>query len=139
MTRNKIVRSLAGVVELVDKVEPCIELRDTMTGGEAAREMRDANVQYARLVHLEKDLARSSIVTVGDLDRLSDPARPLLEMIDTFQPEIFLDWRDFLTDAVNRSLRGITAETTITVEDDGQPLGLLSAGTVQAFVAASRE
>ncbi len=139
MTRDKIVRSLVGVVELVDKVEPFIELQDTVTGDEAAGEMHRAGVRHARVVHLENDLVHSSIVTPDDLDRISDPTRPLVEMIDTFQPEVFLDWRDFLTDAVNQSLRGRPAGMAITVEDDGQPLGVLSAATVQAFIETSRE
>ncbi|WP_131765114.1 hypothetical protein [Candidatus Protofrankia californiensis] len=139
MTQDKIVRSLVGVVGLVDKVEPFIELQDTVTSDQAAGEMHRAGVRHARVVHLENDLVRSSIVTSEDLDRISDPARPLVEVIDTFPPEVFLDWRDFLTDVVNQSLRDTPADMTITVEDDGQPLGVLSAAAVRTFIGTSRE
>ncbi|WP_322750028.1 MULTISPECIES: hypothetical protein [unclassified Frankia] len=134
MTQDKIIRDLAGVVGLVDKVEPFIELQDTATRDEAAREMRNAGVRYARVVHLEADLIRSSIITVADLGKVPDPARPLAGVIDTFLPEIFLDWRDFLTTAVNESLRDAPAGTTITVEDEGRPLGVIPATTIEAFI-----
>ncbi|WP_322759102.1 hypothetical protein [Frankia sp. Cr2] len=134
MTQDKIIRDLAGVVGLVDKVEPFIELQDTATRDEAAREMRNAGVRYARVVRLEADLIRSSIITVADLGKVPDPARPLAGVIDAFLPEIFLDWRDFLTSAVNESLRDAPVGTTITVEDEGRPLGVIPATTIEAFI-----
>ncbi len=134
MTRDKIVRDLAGVVGLVDRVEPFIEIQDTATGDEAAHEMRSAGVRYARVVHLEDDLIRSSIVTTDDLDKVSDPTCPLIGQIDALPPEVFLDWRDFLTEAVNESLHSAPVGMIITVEDEGRPLGVLAATTVAAFI-----
>ncbi|WP_239328852.1 hypothetical protein [Frankia sp. CiP3] len=136
MTQDKIIRDLAGVVGLIDKVEPFIELEDTSTRDEAAREIRNAGVRYARVVHLEEDIIRSSIITLDDLNKIRNPARPLEEAIDSFLPEIFLDWRDFLTSAVDDSLRNAATGATITVEDEGRPLGVIPITTIEAFIHA---
>jgi hypothetical protein len=116
-------------------VQPFIEISDTIARDAATRAMQHAGVHFVRIVHVDEEWVKTAVVAEDELNSLEDANSTLTSTLAASPAELFIDWRQLLTDSVTNLLEDAPTRRTVTIEDEGSSLGILPIKTIEAFLA----